>query len=567
MPCAGRLSDIGPPVGPPQKPSIRLTRNLSPVAVLLGLILILGAGLRLAAVHFGLPAVNDSDELMFTLGAIRMLTGPTLNPGWFGHPGTITIYALAVVDVLVFAGAWLVGRFDGPEAFAQAVYADPTWVILPGRLVMVLFSVWALWLTWRLARDLFGPVAGLVAALMMAVSPVQIYWSQVLRSDIMATCFMLLVMLASLRYAREGRRRDMVLAALWLALAVATKWPFALASAAIIGAGVLRARLTGGDVGRQLREVGRGVGGCVLAVAFLLLVSPYLLLDYPTVVRNLLGEAQLHHVGATGGTPVENALWYLRGPLAHSFGLAGYMLAGAGLLLAVRDREARALLLPTVMLMAIVTCLQNLIWDRWVLPVLPILAVCAGLAVARIVAGVAARRRWTRVAVTIALAALLLVPQLSAVAAQTRERLNDTRQIAYRWADRHIPRGSSVLIEHFDFGMAVQPWTIRFPMGDAGCIDAKAMLQGKISYAIIDDARGSRANVDIGTVAPARRESCATDYAIFTSYDRYRAERERFPVETASYEDILRRGRIIASFHPEPGRVGGPIVRIVKADR
>ncbi len=548
-------------------PSIRLKRALSPVAVLLGAILMLGAGLRLAAVHFGLPAVNDSDELMFTLGAIRMLTGPTLNPGWFGHPGTITIYALAVVDVLVFAGAWLVGRFDGPEGFAQAVYADPTWVILPGRLVMVLFSIWALWLTFRLARELSGPLAGLVAALMMAVSPVQVYWSQVIRSDIMATCFMLLVMLASLRYTRRGRVRDLVLAAFWLALAVATKWPFALASTAIIGAGVLRATLAGGDVGQQVREVGRSVGGCLLAVAFLLLVSPYLLLDYPTVVRNLLGEAQLHHVGATGGTPAENALWYLRGPLAESFGLTGFLLAGVGVLFALRHREARVLLLPTAILMAIVTCLQNLIWDRWVLPVLPILAICSGLALARIVASASVRGRWSGAVLTAGLILLLLVPQLSAVAAQTRERLNDTRQIAYRWADHHIPAGSSVLIEHFDFGMAVEPWTIRFPMGDAGCIDAKAMLQGKISYAIIDDARGSRANVDIGTVAPARRESCATDYAIFTSYDRYRAERARFPAETEAYEDILRQGRIVASFYPEPGRVGGPVVRIVRTDR
>lgn len=548
-------------------PAWGLALRRSPVGALLAAILMLGAGLRLAAVHFGLPAINDSDELMFTLGAIRMLSGPTLNPGWFGHPGTITIYCLAIVDLLVFAGAWLVGRFDGPDGFALAVYMDPTWVILPGRLAMIAFSVWALWLTWRLARELFGPVAGLFAALLMAVSPIQIYWSQVIRSDIMGTCFMLLVMLYALRYTRQGARRDLVCAALWLALAVATKWPFALSAAVLVGAGLLRAGTIAGSGGERLAEVARGVGGCLLAAVFLILISPYLILDYPTVLRNLLGEAQLHHVGATGGTPLENAMWYLRGPLIDSFGPVGFVLAAAGLLLTLRHREATVLLLPTILLVAVVTCLQNLVWERWVLTVLPVLAVLAGRAcawIAAIFAGNGIYRRPAVVGIAGALVLLLAVPQVAAVASQTRERLNDTRQIAARWADRHIPAGSSVLIEHFDFGMASRPWTIRFPMGDAGCIDAKAMLRGKISYAIIDAARGSRANVDIGTVSPASRESCATDYAIFTSYDRYRAERVRFPSETASYEAILKRGQVVASFHPEPGQVGGPIVRIVR---
>ena len=46
--------------------------------------------MRLHGIGFGLPALNDPDELMFELGAIRMMRTLSLDPGWFGHPATTT---------------------------------------------------------------------------------------------------------------------------------------------------------------------------------------------------------------------------------------------------------------------------------------------------------------------------------------------------------------------------------------------------------------------------------------------------------------------------------------------
>ena len=61
------------------------TRWLAPFAVMA-----LALALRLHGLRSGLPAINDPDELMFQLGALKMLSGKTLNPGWFGHPALIT---------------------------------------------------------------------------------------------------------------------------------------------------------------------------------------------------------------------------------------------------------------------------------------------------------------------------------------------------------------------------------------------------------------------------------------------------------------------------------------------
>ena len=280
----------------------RLPRRWTAVA--LASVLLLALLLRLNGVSFGLPALNDPDELMFEMGAVRMLSGPTLNPGWFGHPATTTIYLLAVLNALVFAGGWALGSWDSPKAFADVIYFDPGIAILPGRLAMVAIGLWSIWLTWRLARALAGDRVGLVAAAVLAVNPLHIAYSQVIRSDLMAVCFMLLVSLAALRIARGGGRRDHLLASVWLGLAIVTKWPFAVAGITVAGAYALL--LTGRKV-RLSQAVKALVVVAGLALLFGLIASPFILLDYPTLMMNLAGEAQEHHLGASGGPPLANA--------------------------------------------------------------------------------------------------------------------------------------------------------------------------------------------------------------------------------------------------------------------
>src|SRR3990167_440537 len=145
-------------------------------------VLFVAAALRLQHIDFGLPALNDPDELMFEMGAIRILRTGTLNPGWFGHPATTTMYVLALVDLIVFAAGYVSGHFASPTAFADAVFADPTLVILPGRIVMAAFGVLSVWLTMRLADELLDRKVALGAGLVLAVSPLAVTWAHVIRS-------------------------------------------------------------------------------------------------------------------------------------------------------------------------------------------------------------------------------------------------------------------------------------------------------------------------------------------------------------------------------------------------
>ncbi|QGP79714.1 glycosyltransferase family 39 protein [Sphingobium sp. CAP-1] len=528
---------------------------------LLALILLAALWLRLASIRFGLPGLNDPDELMFELGAVRMLRGPTLNPGWFGHPATITMYLLALIDVSVFLFGWLAGWFPTIKAFSAAIYADPGWVILPGRLAMTAFALGTLLLSYRLGERLFSRRAGLLAAALLAASPVHVTYSQIIRSDMMACFFLLLVLLVALDIMERDRRRDILLAAFATALAVTTKWPFALAGLAVVGA--LALKLSDGRIGA--RQAGGRLGlFCVATIGFILLLSPYLLLDYPTVLRNLNGEGQMHHLGSTGGGFLHNAAWYLKGPLAQGLSIAGMVLLVPGALLLWRNLRARLLLGPLILGFFLLFCSQTIVWERWALPLLPLCAIPIAAAICALAA-----RAGPRLSLPVTAIALVatIAPMLLQAQADARERMNDTRQIASAWARAHIPSGSTVLIEHFAFDLVQQPWHFLFPIGDAGCVDAKEMLRGRTGYGSIDQARGTRSNVDYGTMAPDRRASCRADFAILTQYDRYRQERRAFPVEYAAYRDLIDRGRIVAHFAPAQGKIGGRVVTIVAFDR
>ncbi len=532
---------------------------------LLLLVLIVALAIRLQGIRFGLPALNDPDELMFEMGALRMLRGVTLNPGWFGHPATTTMDVLAIVNIAVFGFGHALGRFTGTRDFAQAIYADPSWIILPGRVAMVLFSVAAIWQAARLATGLFDRPTGVATAALLALSPVHITWSQIIRSDMMACFFMLLCLNAALRIAVQDRWRDYVWASLWLGLAIASKWPFALAGFPACGAVVMRVRA---EPLLRRRTLIRLVMFLAMAVGFLALASPYLLLAHDVVLRNLHGEAQLHHLGATGGTAWQNAWWYLSGPIWAGLGGIGLLLAAAGSCMVFRRTEVLAIIAPVALGFFAMLCVQRLVWDRWALPLLPLLAIFA--AVGLIGACRLLRGRLSSRSSGVA-AALIVMTTLAPLAydaeADASARLNDTRQQASRWAEVHIPAGSTVLIEHFGFDLLPQPWRFLFPLGDAGCVDARAMLQGKIAYSEIEAARGARSNVDYGTVAAPRRASCAADYAILTQYDRYSAEQRTYPVEYGAYRKLIAGGTIVASFAPARGEAAGPIVRVVKFAR
>ena len=522
-------------------------------------ILLVGFALRLHGLAFGLPALYDQDEQMFVMGALRMISGPTLDPGWYGHPGTTTIVSVALMDVLTFLGGWLTGHFPTAESYARAIYNDPTNAWLPGRVFMLLCGLLVIGLAYRLSERLFDRRVALVVAALLAVEPLHIKYSQIIRTDMHATVFMLACMISAVGIARRGRWRDYAWASVWLGLTVATKWPGAAVALTVVG-GALAYVLANRDVWRA--QFVRLAAVAPMSLAALFVASPYLFIHLPRVLENLQGEARPYHLGATGYGFIGNAGWYVAGPLSNTLSVTGVLLAFGGLALALRrSREFGFVVVPPTLLFVVAICAQGLVWDRWLVPLLPVFTIGVGVAIVAIADAV--KRAWQRPAFA-ALVALLVVPMLLTARSEAAERTNDTRRLASNWARAHFRPGDTVIVEQLAFDILHAGWRFLYPAGDAGCVDVFANLKAKIPYKTIEKWRGKRPIVDLGTINPAMIRTCAADWAIVVDYDRFRREAPLYRQEIAVYEAAIASGGVAATFVPERGKVGGPIVRIIR---
>lgn len=540
-------------------------RRFSPETAILCGILLVAFLVRLRGITFGLPSLYDPDEPFFIITGLKLLHDGTLNPAWFGHPGTTTVYMLALIELAVLGLGLATGRFASVHAFGEAVYTNPAVVFVPGRLFIVFCGVACVLLTFLLGKRLFDRRVGLTAAAVLALNPLHVTFSQIIRTDVHATVFMLLCALACISIVRRGRMADYLAAGILVGVACATKWPAATICACIVGACAVRCLDHPADRRRQLGYLALAVVAAPLA---LFVVSPFILLDFHQVVLDLGGEAQPHHLGATGGDFVTNVRWYITHPLRESFGLVGLALAATGvILIGLRNRAALGILVLGALAFLFAVSSQTLIWSRWIVPVLPFVSlfIAAGLwgGIDLLRPGIG---RWPARACALLVGCGLLLPMAYAVNAEARERLHDTRAEASAWARAHFPKGSTVLVEYLAIDLAHEGWQFRFPAGDIGCIDALKALKGQIRTSAVGNWRGGRSIIDIGTIDPAKLDACRSDFAIFTHYDRYKAEQAEFGPEVAVYERLMKSGVLLKTFTPEAGKVGGPIVRIVKLD-
>jgi len=528
-------------------------------------ILIIAFGIRVYSLNFGLPALYDPDEPMFVLGGLKLLKNHTLNPGWFGHPGSTTIYCMALIELFVVIWGMISGRFSDVEAFGNAFYHDPGIIFYPGRWFILICALLCLVLTYFIARKLFDIRTALLASALLAFDPLDIHYSQVIRTDMHASVFMLLALFVTIDIVRRGNLISYVVAGLCIGLACTTKWPAGTALASLVGATTLRVCRDRYSLIAELNKLTVSMV-CILAAMFL--SSPFLFLDFHTALRDLSGEAQVRHLSTTGGGFLWNAGWYFRVPLQNALGTVGLaMLLPGAFIAARRSREALVVLVPVTLIFYLALCTQGLIQMRWVVPILPMLTILVAVAAFRLIDLIADRTsKFVGFATATLVVGLLVVPTAMTAQAETIERMHDTRRAATDWARAHIPAGSSIAIEYLAFDVLSQPWHFKFPAGTPGCVEVAANLQTQIPYSKIGRWRQNRALVDIGTINPAMIDTCRTDYLILADYDRYIAERGYYEPELSVYQQLMSEGHQVAVFRPVAGQSGGPIVRIIKRD-
>jgi hypothetical protein len=509
------------PVLPARPPSSSLRLHL--IALLLAATLVSLWGLQKM-----LPVVQDVDEYTFVDAALRVAAGGNWNPGFFGHPGSTTIYPLALL-----ARGWHALTQQGTTLAAH--YAADWWeYYFLGRLLSVAYHLLTLPLIVLVGRRAFTQNIGLAAAWFYTLYSYVILHAKMVRTDSAGTFFALLALYLTLCVLERPTVARQAAAGAAVGLAVASRYFLAVLGPVLLAAQAIAFRRQAAAERRFWRTFAPAWIAAALAFA---LSTPYLFLDFETAFANLRSEARTTHLGADGLSPLGNLAWYAAVALPEMIKWPQVIVALAGLIVVLRRPRAGALLvLGYAALFVAAVSLSSLHWHRWLIPVLPVVALLAATGVeaaARAAARLLGKAQWANALFVAGVVAVAIWPASRVAVLDLRHANGNTRLIARAWMLENLPPGSRILQE---------------PYG--------APLQGTPLAA--DEIR---ALVDGGDLALQRE--AGYDYVVASSaiYNRFFAEPERYPGEVAFYTALFEGGNLVHEV--QPGYfMDGPTIRI-----
>ena len=394
------------------------------------------AALRLIGLEYGLPygALLNPDEQNVVPRAWHMTHGGGLDPHFFDWPTLVT---------------YVVAPF-------QSWHAAPSY--LTARVVIVVIALVGVAAAWWLGSAAYGTLAGVVAAAATAVEATHVTFSHAAVTDVPLTT----LVTVALALLVTGR---LELAGAAIGLATAAKYPGALALVPLVVVGW-----------RYWRRLAISVA---LALAAFFVASPFVFIDAGRTWSALRRIEREHRQGWLGfehdhwaGISFAGKLWDGLGPVL--------LIAMLGLVLALVQRSRRGdLVLGSFVVGYYVSLLPlHSHFPRYVLPLVPPLGALAG-------------RMRSLAPVTLL---LLIVPLTWSIRNDMRLTRTDTRVVAARWIEAHVPRGSTIAAESSTAvpkGYGVVPIPLPLPGQDAR-VDVGRARWVLVSGAVADRVRAAR---------------------------------------------------------------------------
>jgi hypothetical protein len=510
--------------------------SANPVRLHLLALLLVATLLHLWGIEKMLPVIPDTDEGTFVGGALKMLTSGELNPGFFGHPGSTTVYPLALFLHLWRAAVWS-GSWLGVDSGLADHLAERWWeYYLLGRYLSTAYNLAALPLVFLIGRRAFNPTVGVAGAWLCVFYSAVVFYARMVRTDTAGLFWGLLALYFVLRMLNRPSLGNQLLAGGAIGLAAASRYFLGVIGVVLLLVdGVILAR-TARDPSAKTPWA-RMAAGLLIAPLVFLAATPYLVLDMATALADLRAEARVVHLGADGLSPLGNIVWYLTVGIPESITWPQWVaaLVGIGFTLGRKRLEAGLLLVFCASFVALIS-LSALHWHRWLIPTLPILALFAASGAYELIG--LARRRWSwSPRLSAGLFAVLIVlmavwPAQRLIVIDIRQANGNTRLIARHWMMENLPTGSRILQEAY-----------AAPLGDAGF----QVVEGR---ALVDDPAFALAGFD---------------YLVASSaiYDRFFVEPERYAAEIDFYRTLFDQGKLVYKIEPTYW-VDGPTIVILE---
>lgn len=370
-----------------------------------------------------------------------------LNPHYFYY-GTLYIYLFA----LGLAFAYLFG-FIMPSTDITFYFLHPEEIArfyLVGRLASALFAVLSVYLTYLIGKKLYGHKVGLAAGLLTAICPMLVINAHYVSVDATMLFFICLTFLFSISIMESGNLKWYLLAGASAGLAADTKYSSALVLFVILLAHLLgtgRLHLHRGFIRALFRR--NILLAYLCAAAAFLILCPYAIKNYPEFRSHQYGINAALGQGITLFNLLKNIGYYLKA-LNYGAGLPFLLLSLTGLVIALKKKEPGGILLT----FWIIFCFGFFLWknfrfDRYLMPILPFLAISAATIVFR-----PARKK---VAWRTAMVLLLLPTFLYTLGYLRLFTTENIRTTAGKWIAQNIRPGSTIGLKRDTFQFELPP--------------------------------------------------------------------------------------------------------------
>jgi 4-amino-4-deoxy-L-arabinose transferase-like glycosyltransferase len=320
-------------------------------------------------------------------------------------------------------------------------------VAAASRLANIWIACVTVALTALVGLRLAGPTAGLIGALLVAIAPIAVETSVLVRNDAGMVLAVMAAVYAALVYIEDRRPGWIAAAGAFAGLAAAIKY-----SAVFALVPVLAAALTGA---RTLRA--RASAAAAAALAFGVAVAAtnhYIWTDFPNFLRQLADQHAFTGPGHSWGTTDNPAAMYLLTLGSAGPGWAMVALAAGFTAYALATRSAKLWIFVTFPMAYLWFMTQRpLQVARWVYPLVPFVAVAGAAALvavvqwgARLAVRPALSWRALKVSAALAIAGVLWQPVQAGAVSFSRRINRPTHDLVEAWIREHADPGTVVLL-------------------------------------------------------------------------------------------------------------------------
>ena len=399
--------------------------------------------LRVWGIGFGLPYAIHQDEPIIVNHALAYGTGD-LNPHFFIIP-PLCSYILFFFYGLFFMLGKISGLWSGTQDFAHNFFVDPTYFYMIARMILgIVPGMASIYLVYKIYRDNFSREGALYAAGIVGACFLAVVNAHYAYTDNMLVMFILLSYISFFRILRKPKLSNYVLAGIIMGLAISVKY----------NAAILIMPFMLGHFFALSDEGGRGKQiffypaiAIIAAIIAFIVTNPFSVLDWGSFSSSIFGKIRHGYMGWT-----HHLLYSLHegvgaGILVLSFlGVVSMFLRG--------DKKKFIFIFsfPFAFYLHLVLASQR--FSRYVLPLLPFIAIFAAFFVFEVILPMIRNKRWKNLVMITAV--IVIVPTvLKSITADRLFSGEDTRVLSARWIEGNIPEGANIAVDHTAFRPAI----------------------------------------------------------------------------------------------------------------